>query len=82
LSKTTDVDVARLLEAAAVAHQQAVLRAQRRRDRDDQRHGEPQRVGARDDEHRHHPHDREVDGRADEQPDDERERPGGRAPRR
>ena len=51
--------VARLLEAAPVAHEQAVPRAERRRDRDDERNREPERVRAGDDEHRHDPLDRE-----------------------
>ena len=51
----------RLLEPAAVAHEQAAPRAERRRDRDDERDGEPERVRAGDDEHRDEPLDGERD---------------------
>ncbi len=49
----------RLLQPAPVAHQQPASRAQRGRDRDDERDREPQRVGAGDDEHRDQPLDGE-----------------------
>jgi hypothetical protein len=39
------IEVARLLEPAPVAHEQAVLRAQRRRDRDHERDGEAEACG-------------------------------------
>ena len=59
LSNTTVVHAARLLEAAPVAHQEPVPRAERGRDRDDERHREAERVRTGDDEHRHHALDRE-----------------------
>ena len=53
------VQEASLFEAAAIAHEQAVPRAKRGGDRNDEGDGEPQRVRAGDDEHRHHTLDRE-----------------------
>ena len=52
-------EVARLLEAAPVADEEAAARAKRRGDRDHQRDGQPERVRAGDHEHRHHALDRE-----------------------
>ena len=68
------VDVPGLLEPAPVAHQQPVPRAERRRDRDDERDGEPERVRARDDQHRDRPLDGEGAGRVRDQPRDQGER--------
>jgi hypothetical protein len=65
------VEVARLFEAAAVAHEQSAMRALRRGDGDDQGHGQAERVRAGDNQHRHDAYDGEIPGRADELPDDE-----------
>jgi hypothetical protein len=67
------VQVSRLLEPAPVPDQQAVLGAHGRGDRDHQGDGQAQGVGARDDQDRDHPDDGEVDGRADELPDHQRD---------
>ena len=67
-------EVARLLETAAIADEQSRLRAETRGDGRHQRHGEPERVRAGDDEHRHQPFDGKRAGRSDREPDDERER--------
>jgi hypothetical protein len=56
-----DVEVARLLEPAPVAHQEPVLRAERGRDRDHQRHGEAEGVRTGDDQHGDDAGDGEVE---------------------
>ena len=66
LSNTTTLSDARLLEAAPVAHEQPVPRAERGGDRDDERDGEPERVRAGDHEHRHDPLDREARGASEQ----------------
>ena len=75
LSKTTVVSVARFLEAAAVAHQQPAARTEGRRDRDDERDGEAERVRAGNHEHGDHALDRERRVACpSDQPRDERDR--------
>ena len=56
LSNTT-VEVPRLFETAAIPHEQPLARAQRSRDRDDERDGKPERVRAGDDQDRDQPFD-------------------------
>ena len=65
--------VTRLLQPAAIPHEQPRSCAERGRDRDDQWHRESERVRTRDDEHRDDPLDRECARGAQRQPYDERD---------
>ena len=67
-------EVARLLETASIADEQSRLRAETGGDGRHQRHGEPERVRAGDDEHGDQPFDRKCAGRSDREPHDKRER--------
>ena len=58
--------VARLLETAAIANEQSRLRAQTGGDGRHQRHGEPERVRAGDDEHGDQPFDGKGAGRTEQ----------------
>ncbi len=67
-------EVARLLETASIADEQSRLRAEAGGDGRHQRHGEPERVRAGDDEHGDQPFDGKRAGRSDGEPYDKRER--------
>ena len=57
LVKDDRVDLARFLQRQPVADQHAIAGGYRGRDGHDQGHGQPQRVGTGDDQHRGHPGD-------------------------
>jgi hypothetical protein len=71
------IQEASLFEATSIAHEQAVPGAERGGDRDHQGDGQPQRVGAGDHEHGHHPLHRDVPRPSENGPDDGRQRRGG-----
>ena len=73
--------VARLLQPPPVAHQEPAPRAERGRDGDHERHGEPERVRAGDHEHRDQPLDREGGIRPADEPRDQRDGARARARR-
>ena len=70
------VELAGPLERDAVLHEQAVARAERRGDGDDERDREAERVGARDDQDGGGPEQRAL-GVAEQPPADERDHAGG-----
>ena len=70
LVEDDDVELARPLEGEAVLHEQAVARAERGADGDDQRDGQAQRVRAGDDEHGGRAHEG-LRRLTDDEPDEE-----------